>query len=142
MSDRKPPIAGKGDKPRTINNQNWRNRFDEIKGFGFKPKWERQETKIEGFRGKPKRKNNVTFPVPKNEFGIFAHHTDDGKPLDDKALQAIIDGSITAMEPKYQEELKKKIVLDDSGNEVIDWVEPTPTEQELKDFKIVGQPPE
>jgi len=42
MTDKKQPVTGKGDKPRTTNNQNWRNRFDEIRDFGFKPKWERE----------------------------------------------------------------------------------------------------
>jgi hypothetical protein len=117
MADRKQPAAGKGDKPRTVNNTNWRNRFDEIKGFGFKPKWERQETKVEGFRGKPKRKNqNVTFPVPPNEFGIFAHHTEDGKPLDDSTLKAIINGPIRACEKAYQEELKKPVEINIDNN--------------------------
>lgn len=30
MSDRKPPVSGKGDKSRTINNKNWRSRYDAI----------------------------------------------------------------------------------------------------------------
>ena len=102
MSDRKPPAAGKGDKPRTVNNKNWRKRYDSID-------WGRSETNIEGFRGKPKRKYNVTFPVPKNDFGIIAHHTDDGKPLDNKSLKAIIEGPVAAMESAYQAELKKPV---------------------------------
>ena len=50
MADRKSPTAGKGDKPRTINNQNWRDNYDQIKGFGRKT---RSDYEVEGFRGKP-----------------------------------------------------------------------------------------
>ena len=46
---------------------------------------------------------NVTFPVPKNKFGIFAHHTQSGEPLSDKELTAIINGPIAAMQGKLQE---------------------------------------
>jgi hypothetical protein len=30
MADKPQPKSGKGDKPRTINNKNWRNNFDQI----------------------------------------------------------------------------------------------------------------
>ena len=30
MGDKPQPTSGKGDKPRTINNKNWRNNFDQI----------------------------------------------------------------------------------------------------------------
>ena len=59
MADRKQPAAGKGDKSRTVNNSNWRNRFDEIKSFGFKPKWEREIKKETKTLTKSEIKSNI-----------------------------------------------------------------------------------
>lgn len=86
MSDRKQPAAGKGDKPRTVNNKNWRDNYDSI-DWGHKQK------------------------VPKNKFGIFAVHSV-GKPITEKEVEAIINGPIAAMEEKYREELAKPIIVE------------------------------
>ena len=40
MSDKKPPTSGKGDKPRTINNQKWRDNYDSI-DWGREPAWKK-----------------------------------------------------------------------------------------------------
>lgn len=99
MSDRKQPTAGKGDKPRTINNQNWRQRYDDID-------WGRSSFKVKGFRGKPPTK------IPDNKFGIFAIHDDQGIAFTQKEIKAIIDGPIAAMEDKLQEELAKPVIVE------------------------------
>ena len=39
MSERKQPAAGKGDKPRTVNNKKWRDNYDQI-NWGKKPSWQ------------------------------------------------------------------------------------------------------
>lgn len=51
---------------------------------------------------------NITFPVPPNNYGYFAHHTDDGQPLSDAFLSAIItkDGPLGE---EYQKMLKKAL---------------------------------
>jgi hypothetical protein len=38
MADKPQPKSGKGDKPRTINNKNWRNNFDQINWGKKSPK--------------------------------------------------------------------------------------------------------
>lgn len=50
---------------------------------------------------------NCTHPVPPNQFGIFAMHCRDNQPMSPKALKAIFDGPIAAVERDYQDERAK-----------------------------------
>ena len=40
-----------------------------------------------------KQKPKTCFSAPENSYGVFAYHTDDGQPLDDEKLKALIKNS-------------------------------------------------
>ena len=52
-----------------------------------------------------KAKVAKTFPVPPNDLGIFACHTEDGEPFSEEALTSMIEGPLTAMQEKLNEVL-------------------------------------
>ena len=48
---------------------------------------------------------NFTHPVPPNSLGYFAQHSEDNVPIEPKGLIAMINGPLTAMQPKLTAEL-------------------------------------
>jgi hypothetical protein len=48
--------------------------------------------------------------VPKNKYGIISCHTQ-GKPLSQSELRKIINGPVAAIEPDYQRELAKPVII-------------------------------
>lgn len=57
------------------------------------------------------KKQDCTFTVPKNEFGITAMHCFDNQKFDDHDLEKVLAGPVAAVESAYQEELAKVITV-------------------------------
>jgi hypothetical protein len=51
---------------------------------------------------------NFTHPVPTNHLGYFAQHSRDNVPVEANAVLAMINGPLTAMQPKLTAELARR----------------------------------
>ena len=54
---------------------------------------------------------NCTYPVPQNQFGIFAMHCQDNVPIGQEDLKRIIGGPAARAEPELHTELAKPLDL-------------------------------
>jgi hypothetical protein len=52
----------------------------------------------------------MKIKVPKNKYGIITCHTQ-GKPFSQSELRKIINGPVAAVEPDYQRELAKPVII-------------------------------
>jgi hypothetical protein len=59
---------------------------------------------------------NFTHPVPPNSLGYFAQHSRENVPVEPNAVLAMINGPLTAMQPKLTAELAKR---DDRQKEAV-----------------------
>jgi hypothetical protein len=51
---------------------------------------------------------NFTHPVPPNSLGYFAQHSRENIPVEMNAVLAMINGPLTAMQPKLTAELARQ----------------------------------
>jgi hypothetical protein len=55
-----------------------------------------------------------TFPVPKNEYGIFAMHTDDNKPISVKDQEKFFKEVMPGLSKRIEEEIQKPLIIKDN----------------------------